>query len=168
MMDYPQTDLPVLILAAGQNRALCPLDRSAAEIAVGSGLDYVAERMAWRIQEGEQSAVSGFMLMASLAKHMPDMALNHARSANASKNAKAKAVKRAAEDPDAWMRPYFDAAWSELEEKGRKRIGHRSVCDTAIEILGRDSTHPDYKRRYQIGYSPAKTYWQSRRKDATS
>ena len=93
MMDYLQTDLPELILAAGQNRALCPLDRSAAQITVGSGLEYLVECLVWRNEEGDKAAIS---LLAGLALHMPDMALNHARSKNASNGGKGKAAKWAA------------------------------------------------------------------------
>ena len=88
------------------------------------------------------------------------------RRTQASNNAKAKAAKYA--DQVAWMWPHFDAAWAELEKKGRKRIGFKAIYGTAIQILGKDREHPDYERRYEIGVSPAKTYWESRRKVVNS
>jgi hypothetical protein len=153
MMDYLQTDLPELILAAGQNRALCPLDRSAAQITVGSGLEYLVECLVWRNEEGDKAAIS---LLAGLALHMPDMALNHARSKNASNGGKGKAAKWAAEDPNAWMRPIFDAAWAELDAECFKRIGHERLRVRAQRIAG--PGHPDHYRRDEMGERQARAY----------
>lgn len=151
-MDYPQTDLPALMLVASQNRALCPLDRSAAEITVGSGLDYVAERMAWRIQEGEQSAVSGFMLMASLAKHMPVLAVDNEQrkakekvSETQRERAKAKADKARA-DRDR-LSPIFDEAYRWLEERGQ-RITDYSLSERAFWLAKNEHERKKMTRHY--------------------
>ena len=156
MMDYPQTDLPALMLVASHNRALCPLDGSAAEITVGSGLDYLVERLVRRNEEGDKAAVSA---LAGLALYMPDLAVSHKRRSQASNAAKAKAAKRAAEDPNAWMRPIFDEAWAKLDADCPKRIGHERLLVMARRIAG--PGHQDHHRRDEMKERQARAYLKS-------
>ena len=67
-----------------------------------------------------------------------------------------KAAKRAAEDPNAWMRPIFEDAWARLDADCPKRIGRRRLLVMAWRIAGPD--HPDHYRRYEMTDRKARAY----------
>lgn len=67
-----------------------------------------------------------------------------------------KAQRRALGDPNAWMTPIFDAAWSCLEADCRKRIG-RKVLLWKAESLAKD--HP---RRAELTEHQARAYLSAR------
>lgn len=73
--------------------------------------------------------------------------------------AKAKAAKRAAEDPNAWMRPIFEDAWARLDADCPKRIGHERLLVMARRIAGPD--HPDHYRRDDMKERQARAYLKS-------
>ncbi len=74
----------------------------------------------------------------------------------ASNAAKARAAKRAAEDPNAWMRPIFDKAWAELDAECSKVIGHPRLLLRARRIAG--PGHPDHYRRDKLSKRHAQAY----------
>lgn len=149
MMDYPQTDLPALMLVASQNRALCPLDGSAAEITVGSGLDYLVERLVWRNEEGDKAAASA---LAGLALYMPVLAVDNEQrkakekvSETQRERAKAKADKARA-DRDR-LSPIFDEAYRWLEERGQ-RITDYSLSERAFWLAKNEHERKKMTRHY--------------------